>query len=281
MLAERITRCDRSRPTSIGKDLPLPGADTGGVRTPQPYSPDPNTATTRLSYPEVEAVLQSGGRGFVKNTAAVMHFVTRVKITMRLLMDQNTELRGVIERQQRQQIVGSSSTLDPLQAARFLSTAQLEELFNGLKRDGLNRINRRVQSLESAHQTCMTLAAQAQLVIDLAGDELSPATRERLAVAARDLAAHVDTALPARPVEVDPPPQSRPGHEPPAHPSPPAGAEEAPPSADRRTVIPPRPREPEADAPPTAASTSPTSPPPPSEPTETGHELDDLWEDDA
>lgn len=271
MLAERITSCDRSRPTPIGKDLPALGADTGGVRTPQPYSPDPATANTRLSYPEVEAVLQSGGRGFVKNSTAVMHFVTRVKITMRLLMDQNTELRGVIERQNRQQIVGSSSTLDPLQAARFMSAAQKEELFHGLKREGLNHINRRVKSLESAHQSCMTLAAQAQLVIDLAGDELSPATRARLAAAARDLSAHVDTPLPARPVDVDPPQQSPSNLEPPGADRRDTGSPAAPGTpGPPPVVIPPRPTESDNTA---------ASPPPLSQPTEGGHDLDDLWED--
>lgn len=190
------------------------------MRTPPPYTPDPALANTRISYPDIEAILACGGRGFVRNSDAVMHFVRRVQLTMRLLIDQNNQLRGVIENQRIYRVVGTPTTLDPMDAAKFLSPEQKASLFEGLKADGLAKLRRREETLAKAQTRCTSLAAQAELVMSIAADEMSPATRDKVVAAIADLlatatpdaatAAAAAAAEPAPAPAVEQPPASAP-----------------------------------------------------------------------
>ena len=156
------------------------GADTSRMRTPSPYIPDPANSETPLTFPEVDAVIAAGGRGFVKNTTAVMHFVRRARIAMRALTDNNNHLREVIEKQQRVKIAGAATTLDPVTAAKFLSKEQLASLFQGMKADTLKKLTSLQESMDAHDRELVSLSTQIELVLENTRDQLPPDVVTRL-----------------------------------------------------------------------------------------------------
>jgi hypothetical protein len=107
-------------------------------------------ADTPLSSEEVEDILNRNGKGFVKDSRKVLHFVRRVEITIRAYRQQIRQLQyDIAEERSNRSRVGQATTLSPMDAFRFLSEEQQEKLFDAHFQEKLHAL----ESLRTAAET--------------------------------------------------------------------------------------------------------------------------------
>lgn len=159
---------------------------------PNEYDASDNTDGTYLPIEDVELIIETNGKGFAKDARKVMHFVRRVEATMRAYRNQIQGLqRDVIEARASRERAGMSSTLNPLDAAQYLTPAQKKSLFEGAWRDELGRLE---AAQAEAHKAKM--ASQSELnrikfaaASVLESKDLTPSARARLQELLRTLPA--------------------------------------------------------------------------------------------
>lgn len=145
------------------------------------YDADPATMNAPFAADEAIALLRAMPKGLVKNRDNVEHLLCRLAATASALrqtrIDFDNELRA------RSQVLpasgGATLSVNPEQAARFLSPEQLTRLFDKFAQERLAALEAaKTAAEESKDRADAVIAAVAALVNDPSVD---PATRQRLA----------------------------------------------------------------------------------------------------
>lgn len=152
------------------REGPGSGADTEGVTE---YLADPTMVDVPFNLAEIEQVAADQARA-LKDPRKAQHFVQRTLSTVRMLKQQIQQLhRDVQTIQMDKERAGAATTLSPLDAVRYLSEEQLEQLFGVLARQQLQRLR--------------TLQTDARCVAEQANRELAQAHTAIAAVRAAGL----------------------------------------------------------------------------------------------
>lgn len=106
------------------------------------YVPDPSTQEQPLNVREVELLIETAGKGLLKNQRALVHFLNRVLRTMHGYRDQMQRLHREMQQSQlSQEHSGAPTTLHPIDSFRYLSEEEkkrvmdrhLEEKYDALQ----------------------------------------------------------------------------------------------------------------------------------------------------
>lgn len=137
-----------------------------------------------LEIDEVEALIASGGKGLVGEKRAMLHFLLRVADTMKALQKQMLRLhREIREANDTRSRTGRPTTLDPMDAARFLTPAQREMLYEGSQRERLAATSKLYDEVNTLRKQLHADANRMKLLISTLLDDptLPPEVRQRLA----------------------------------------------------------------------------------------------------
>src|SRR5690606_17491467 len=94
-----------------------------------------------LHLSEIEALAVSQGRPLLKDRHKTEHFIHRVLSTVRMYKAQIQQMhRDIQEMQLQRERAGAPTTLSPMDSVRYLSDAQLEQVFGKVARQQLARL---------------------------------------------------------------------------------------------------------------------------------------------
>jgi hypothetical protein len=153
------------------------------------YNDAPALVDVPLTVDEAVDLVENFDKSFLKDESQVEHFTLRVVATCR----QARELRSNIESEISRRTMhmpsgGSTTTLSPEAAARFLSDDQIESLFDRMRQQQLDMMRNAQAKAESdslVHEAAVY--ALERLTADLSTDPAVPAAvRERVVQALAD-----------------------------------------------------------------------------------------------
>jgi type II secretory pathway pseudopilin PulG len=136
------------------------------VRGPFPaVTAVPPPDVVAVGVADVEAVLAGNVKAWARDTAAVTAFLHGVQ---RALLDAQERARAyqrqLLAQQSRVTRVGTPTTLNPLDAARFLDDEQKEALFDRIARQRLARLREQVAQAEAERDQVAAAIAQLRAV---------------------------------------------------------------------------------------------------------------------
>lgn len=173
------------------------------LNRPRDYVASDQTAETMLPIEDVELILETKGKGFSGDRRKVMHFVRRVDTTLRVYRNQMQGLtRDLAEARAARERTGQASTLNPLDAAQYLTPVQKRSLFEGAQRDELARLDaaredaRRAQNASQAELNKIKFAVASVLE----SKEFNPGVRARFQELLRKLPVEASDHLGPAPV---------------------------------------------------------------------------------
>lgn len=124
---------------------------------------DPSLVQTPLQLSELEDIAQNEGRGVVKDSRKFAHFLQRVIATVKLGKEQVSELKKELTRLQLEQHkAGAPTTLNPLDAARYLSDEQKAALFDELAQNQLAALRRKQDEADITRKKALQFAGQVR-----------------------------------------------------------------------------------------------------------------------
>lgn len=130
---------------------------------------------SQVSVAEVDALLGDGARSPLRDSDRLMHFLTRVRSTLIAAHEAMAGMRRHIHEQQAHLArVGTATTLNPLDALRYLEDEQKEFIFDRIARERLKNLRTLVdraqtdaavvtQELESVRSVARGLAQMTDL----------------------------------------------------------------------------------------------------------------------
>jgi hypothetical protein len=172
-----------------------------------PYQVGPENAELTLSLDEVESLEMNRGKS-LKDARTAAHFVHRVLLTMREYINAvqrlTYELESVQARSRNR--AGVATTLNPMDAAQYLTSEQRAELFDATMRSTYDRANRARQEAETEASEARKLHGRMRLILTriLEDPRLDPATRQRLHQELQRLEAAEPTSTPTLPPQPSP-----------------------------------------------------------------------------
>jgi len=105
------------------------------------YDDDPQRLDQYVSVDEVSGLLEIQGRPFRKDTKRLVHFLTRLRLTLLAFRQQVQHLhRDVQAANIRATSIGTPTSLDPRSAARFLPPEEIAALADELIKQKLSAI---------------------------------------------------------------------------------------------------------------------------------------------
>lgn len=149
---------------------------------PEEYDDSPVAADSLLSVEEIDALVAAGGRPLGRDARKILHFLTRVGLTMRAYRQQIQALhRDVTAGHLARERAGQPTTLNPLDAVRYLHPDQLTQVFDGHMREKLVAIERTLGEAGRARTAANTDINRIKFaVMSLLEDPTLPAAvRER------------------------------------------------------------------------------------------------------
>jgi hypothetical protein len=97
------------------------------------YLADPSSRELPLTIQDVENVIQSRGKGLLKNSRGLDHFLNRVMVTFRAYREQiNLLHRQYQQMQLSNEHAGAPTTLHPIDSFRYLSPAEQKQVMDSL-----------------------------------------------------------------------------------------------------------------------------------------------------
>lgn len=131
-----------------------------GVASAAKYDDSDGALYRQVTVAEVDALLEAGMRQFLRDGSKLVHLLTRVRST---LVQAHESVRGLQQRVADQSAhlarVGTPTTLNPMDALRYLDDVQKEAVFDRISRERL--------------ATLRTLVARAQADADSVAAELA------------------------------------------------------------------------------------------------------------
>ena len=112
---------------------------------------------------ELDALLAAGARPVARDAGKVIHLLTRMRTTLESHRATVTGLhRHVGQMNEHLQRVGQATTLNPMDALRYLDDEQRELLFDRIARDRLSMLRHMVEQAESTREHLVTELEQVR-----------------------------------------------------------------------------------------------------------------------
>ena len=137
------------------------------------YTADPSTADLPLNAQEVAELARNEGKVLRNDPRRMSHFLARVTATIRRHSDESRQLKGELERtrQASSQGVGQATTLSPMDAVRYLSPEQLQQVFGAVARQQMEWLKHQQTEAEAAKRRANKVVADLRyLVVQLRED---------------------------------------------------------------------------------------------------------------
>lgn len=148
-----------------------------------PYSARPDNAELTLSLDEIESLAGERGKP-LKDGRVAAHFTHRVLLTVREYISAVQRLTYELESVQARSRsrAGVATTLNPMDAAQYLTAEQRTELFNSMMRATLDKANQSRLEAETETQQARKLHGRMRLALSRILDDqhLDLNVRERL-----------------------------------------------------------------------------------------------------
>lgn len=142
------------------------------------YLADPSTADLALRSEEVEALASNEGRALRTDPRKMSHFLARCRATLTRHQDEVRQLKGELERSRYQQStsVGQPTTLSPMDAVRYLSPQQLQQLFGVVARQQMEWLQEQRHAAQRERQQATAVLNEIRyLKVQLAENASMPA----------------------------------------------------------------------------------------------------------
>ena len=139
------------------------------------YTADPSTADLPLNADEVAQLARTEGKALRNDPRRLSHFLARVTATIRRHGDEVRQLKGELERMRHasSQGVGQATTLSPLDAVRYLSPEQLQQVFGAVARQQMDWLNQQQAEADAAKRRATKVVADVRyLVVQLREDSV-------------------------------------------------------------------------------------------------------------
>lgn len=116
-----------------------------------------------VSLEELSALIQAGGRPVLRDSTRLTHLLKRVAVTLKAAKDQNKgHQRTIIQLQEHLNRVGLATTLNPVDALRYLDDDQRELLFDRISRDRLRMLRQMTEKAEKAREDLLAQAHEVR-----------------------------------------------------------------------------------------------------------------------
>lgn len=149
------------------------------------YDTSPEAGYRPVTAEEVSDLLTRGRRGVLRDEEVTRHLLTRVHHTLAASEHTVSGLHRVIN-EQREKLtrVGQATTLNPMDALRYLDDTQRETLFDRIARERLSSLRAMTTRAEGVHaQLLWTLTGLRSMLEGISADENVPAAIRGRAVA--------------------------------------------------------------------------------------------------
>jgi hypothetical protein len=140
------------------------------------YNAAPSLADIPLTVDEARDLLENFDRAFLKDEAAVEHFILRVLASLRAAREIRSNMDREIVRRTSAMPSSASASMSPEQAARYLTPDQLETFFDRFKQQQLELLRHATTKAETeAARHRVALVALEHLAVNLGADQSVPA----------------------------------------------------------------------------------------------------------
>lgn len=126
-----------------------------------------------LSSEEVAQLARNEGKALRNDPRKLSHFLARLSATLRRHGDEMRQLKGELERGRAaaNQGVGQATTLSPMDAVRYLSPVQLQQVFGTVARQQMEWLAHQQSETEGAKRRANKIVADLRyLVVQLRED---------------------------------------------------------------------------------------------------------------
>lgn len=188
------------------------------------YNATAATANMPVGLPELDAILAANLRPLAKDPKRVGHLLRRVRETLEGDAHDLSNLRSSVEELKRDRSrKGAASTLNPLDALRFVSAEEMESVTDRITRERLRTLRTLIDENMTAHNQLVMLTQTAHAIVSrlLVDPAVSAQDAERLTAVLHGLPDPDAVALPGVPAVI----RATFDHEPPT--PPPSASREA------------------------------------------------------
>jgi hypothetical protein len=157
------------------------------------YNAAPSLTDVPLTVDEAQDLLDNFDRAFLKDEAAVEHFILRVIVSLRAARETRANMDREIARRTSVMPSSASASMSPEQAARYLTPDQLESFFDRFKQQQLELLRNATSKAETeAARHRVALVALEHLAVNIGADYSVPAFAREEILRALDFARRAD-----------------------------------------------------------------------------------------
>ena len=177
------------------------GDDADGVE----YNADPSMTDVPLSLDDVRALSENEGRAVRQDPRKMSHLLARMTATIARSHEDTRSLRGELERlrSREKQGSGQSTTLSPLDAVRYLSPEQLQQVFGTVAKAQMDWLKVQKIETENTRRKLETVLARLRYV-DVSATETAAVAGHPLMTALHQALREADAAVNAASSQVSP-----------------------------------------------------------------------------
>ncbi len=169
------------------------------------YNATAATANMPVGLPELDAILAANLRPLAKDPKRVGHLLRRVRETLEGDAHDLSNLRSSVEELKRDRSrKGAASTLNPLDALRFVSAEEMESVTDRITRERLRTLRTLIDENMTAHNQLVMLTQTAHAIVSrlLVDPAVSADDAERLTAVLHGLPDPDAVTLPAVPAVI-------------------------------------------------------------------------------
>lgn len=163
------------------------------------YNADPSMTDVPLSLDDIRSLSENEGRAVRQDPRKMSHLLARVSATIVRANEDARSLRSELERMRNRekQGAGQSSTLSPLDAVRYLSPEQLQQVFGTVAKAQMDWLKVQKTETENTRRRLETILARLRYV-DVSATETPAVSGHPLMVSLHQALREADAAIGAQ-----------------------------------------------------------------------------------
>lgn len=160
------------------------------------YNADPSMTDVPLSLDDIRSLSENEGRAVRQDPRKMSHLLARMSATIVRANEDARSLRSELERMRNRekQGAGQSSTLSPLDAVRYLSPEQLQQVFGTVAKAQMDWLKVQKTETENTRRRIETILARLRYV-DVSATETPAVSSHPLMVSLHQALREADAAI--------------------------------------------------------------------------------------